>query len=452
MKTENASILLELSNRAYILLLFSCVSLVLGFNLGSVILWIPAACILFYFGSLIKNDFSFDNLTIHAELPRNSTRLGEFLTLQLLFTNKKTTEITLYYQVKLPNECQIILGYAENQCRILPNSEYSVKITFICLKRGNYSLSPVILRLTDPFHIIFKELKINISPTSLIRVIPARPRIPIPTDRKRQIWDRLTGKFAYRRKGLGDEFFGLRDYQRDDIRFISWRASARRGKLIVKEFEDELILRVIVAIDISHRMRGDKLEFALTSLLEIAELMEKTQDALGCVLFSDRIFRTQKTARHGNQFNRIVRLVHDITAQPTESNLKSVVPVIQGLKGSKGIVIVFSDVEGVLKEKMDAIGELGKFGHHIIYCDIHTPNFGLLHTDGYPFDPFIQEQELIQEQIIAPVIHQKYLTRKQSIQDILQKIGADYLFIDNYHTNILLLLEKLLFPTPNITN
>lgn len=46
--------------------------------------------------------------------------------------------------------------------------------------------------------------------------------------------------FEWSRKGIGQDYFGVREYVRgDSLRHIHWRSSARQGRLIVKEYQQE---------------------------------------------------------------------------------------------------------------------------------------------------------------------------------------------------------------------
>ncbi|HNR36153.1 MAG TPA: DUF58 domain-containing protein [Candidatus Hydrogenedentes bacterium] len=72
----------------------------------------------------------------------------------------------------------------------------------------------------------------------------------------RTAWiERLPGPRAAPRivRGEGDEFFSLRDYvPGDDVRHIAWRASAKRGSLLVREMARETSRYVVFALD-THR-------------------------------------------------------------------------------------------------------------------------------------------------------------------------------------------------------
>src|SRR5262249_52154644 len=50
--------------------------------------------------------------------------------------------------------------------------------------------------------------------------------------------------------GESEEFVSLRDYRPGDpLRHVHWRSSARTGRLVVKEFEDEFFVRHALVLD-----------------------------------------------------------------------------------------------------------------------------------------------------------------------------------------------------------
>jgi len=68
------------------------------------------------------------------------------------------------------------------------------------------------------------------------------------------------GASPRRSKGEGDEFFSLRDYTPgDDLRRVSWRASARAGKLLVKQLARDTSRYVACVLD--NRLDGTVTDF-----------------------------------------------------------------------------------------------------------------------------------------------------------------------------------------------
>jgi uncharacterized protein (DUF58 family) len=52
------------------------------------------------------------------------------------------------------------------------------------------------------------------------------------------------------RRGEGQDFLGVREYQRgDSLRYVHWPSTARHGSLVVREFEQERRARLVVVVD-----------------------------------------------------------------------------------------------------------------------------------------------------------------------------------------------------------
>ena len=61
-----------------------------------------------------------------------------------------------------------------------------------------------------------------------------------------------------RLRGGENEFEALRDYQRDDeYRTIDWKATARRQKLIVREYQQERNQTVVCLLDCGRLMTAE---------------------------------------------------------------------------------------------------------------------------------------------------------------------------------------------------
>jgi len=117
----------------------------------------------------------------------------------------------------------------------------SYRHTFV--KRGAYTLTGYRLATKFPFALFRKSRDVD-SPLELI-VYPARVPVPKPPPRAVTRGDAIADRLG--RRG---EFFGLRERRTgDDRRDIHWKSSARSGRLLVREYEDELARRVAIAVD-----------------------------------------------------------------------------------------------------------------------------------------------------------------------------------------------------------
>src|SRR5947199_91625 len=80
------------------------------------------------------------------------------------------------------------------------------------------------------------------------------------------------GVHRMRRPGSGSELLDLRDYRPGDPpKMIAWKASARRDRLITKEFESDVPVRCVLFVDASQSTRiGPPGETQLVQLASLA--------------------------------------------------------------------------------------------------------------------------------------------------------------------------------------
>jgi uncharacterized protein (DUF58 family) len=93
------------------------------------------------------------------------------------------------------------------------------------------------------------------------------------------------------RIGKGREFDRLRDYVRDDdYRDIAWKASARHGRLIVREFRTERSQDILLCLDRGHRMAArveqiTRLDHAVNASVLISYICNRMEDKTGILSF-----------------------------------------------------------------------------------------------------------------------------------------------------------------------
>ncbi len=124
----------------------------------------------------------------------------------------------------------------------------------------------------------------------------------------------LIGTHAHRRPGSGSELLDLRDYlPGDPPKMIAWKASARRDRLMTKEFESEVPVRCTLFVDASNSVRVGRVgRTSLVRLVEIAAAViqanASARDLTGLCLFDET--HVQKLVRPGRGSPHLVRLTH----------------------------------------------------------------------------------------------------------------------------------------------
>lgn len=125
---------------------------------------------------------------------------------------------------------------------------HSWRVTTICQQRGRYQLGPIRLRTSDPFGLF--PLERDLTPTSNVVVYPMTFEIhqfALPVGI-------LPGGDALRRRThyITTNASGVRDYEPgDSFNRIHWRSTARRDRLIVKDFELDPLADIWIVPDMS---------------------------------------------------------------------------------------------------------------------------------------------------------------------------------------------------------
>jgi uncharacterized protein (DUF58 family) len=155
-----------------------------------------------------------------------------------------------------------------------PSSTQEATYPFTPARRGLHRLEQMEIVTRAPFGLFEKSRPID-APAELI-VFPQKVSPPdLHTDRLMRQGDEGTS-----RAGVGQEVHSLRDHRPgEDVRAIHWRTSARIGRLIGIDREQERRRRVCVVLD-QRRLSGDSLERAVE---DAAALFERELDQGGDV-------------------------------------------------------------------------------------------------------------------------------------------------------------------------
>ena len=159
--------------------------------------------------------------------------------------------------------------------------------------RGEASLGPVALRVRTPVGLVARTLRYHPGD----RVVVAPSLAGVRRFRWLAVHQRLAaaGVRDARRRGEGRSFARLRDYvPGDDPRHIDWKATARRGHTITREFTIEQSQTVYVLVDAGRSMTqfaGEfpRFEYALSAALVLADVAASAGDRVGAMVFDDRI-------------------------------------------------------------------------------------------------------------------------------------------------------------------
>lgn len=111
-------------------------------------------------------------------------------------------------------------------------------------RRGVYQQEAFCVLTRFPFGFLQKSRRVSLPTEALVYPsVEATPQL-------RELLPALEGAIESTRKGHGQDLYALRDYQpADSARHVHWKASARSGALMVREFTRENERRILLVFD-----------------------------------------------------------------------------------------------------------------------------------------------------------------------------------------------------------
>jgi uncharacterized protein (DUF58 family) len=153
-----------------------------------------------------------------------------------------------------------------------------------------------------------------------------------------------------RLRGIGNEFESLREYQSGDaFRLVDWKATARRGHLMVAQYEVERSQNVIVCLDAGRLMTPRigpqrKFEYALTAALSVARIAAAAGDNVGLEAFAASSLLSIAPRRGGSHASALAQATYDLQPRFEEPDYETVFAQIRRRYTKRSLVILFTDI------------------------------------------------------------------------------------------------------------
>jgi uncharacterized protein (DUF58 family) len=203
-------------------------------------------------------------------------------------------------------------------------AQLSYKVTSTA--RGVHALGDVWVRCRSPLGLWVHQLRLP-APAE-VRVYPDLAAIrdyELLAKKNRDVFaSRLT-----RLRGGDTEFERLRDYAPDDeMRRVDWKATARRRKLTVREYQLEQNQSIVFMLDCGRLMTSvwddlTGLDYALNATLMMAHVAVRRGDLVGLLAF-DEVVRRLIAPRPGvRASNQLIQATFDLFPQMVESDYEA---------------------------------------------------------------------------------------------------------------------------------
>jgi len=286
------------------------------------------------------------------------------------------------------------------------------------LKRGEYHFGALNIYVRNP--IGFVQRRFRFSQDLTVPVYPSF--IQMRKYELLAISNRLTdaGVKKIRKVGRNTEFDQIKEYVAgDDFRTINWKATARRNKLMVNQYQDEKSQQVYSVIDMGRVMKMpfeglSLLDYAINSSLIISNVALLKQDKAGIVTFSHKMQSMLAADRKSVQLQKILELLYNQKTGYLESNYEALYINVKTKIKQRSLLLLYTNFESLsgMQRQLKYLKKIAK-AHLLV----------VIFFENTELKKFLKTSASNTEEVYNKTIAEKFAYEKKLIVKELQKYG-----------------------------
>ena len=302
--------------------------------------------------------------------------------------------------------------------RIAPKKIKNFHYQVTPAQRGEYLFGKLHLYLSSGIGLVSRRFSMPLEQT--VQVYPSFMQM-----RKYQLVSQTAymgeqGSQRLRKIGQSMEFEQIKDYVTgDDIRTINWKATARRGQLMVNNYVDEKSQQVYCIIDKGRLMKMpfnglSLLDYSINTVLALTNVCLQKQDRVGLMGFSTKLSTLIAADRKPIQRENILEALYKEQTAFQESDYEMLYMQVRHKIKQRSLLVLFTNFEslGGLRRQLGYLRSIAK--HHLLMVVFfeNTEMDKLAHADAYNV-----------EDIYLKTVAEKFMFEKKLIVKELQKYG-----------------------------
>jgi uncharacterized protein (DUF58 family) len=379
-----------------------------------------ALLLFFAFGVLIAIDYFI--LFMIANRPKASRRVayrlsnGDKNTVELVIRNRNRFSINLKIIDELPIQLQE-RNFHINK-KLAAGEQKTLHYTLQPADRGAYSFGNIILFVQSFAGLVVRRFTIPASQT--VQVYPSYMQM-----RKYQLLSKSTtnnepGNQRKRKIGQSMEFEQIKDYiTGDDIRTINWKATARRGVVMVNNYVDEKSQQVFCIVDKGRLMKMpfngmSLLDYAINAALALSNVCLQKQDKIGLITFSNKLATLIPAERKPVQRENILQALYKEQTAFLESDYEMLYMQIRHKIKQRSLLILFTNFESVsgLRRQLNYLRSIAK--HHLLL---------VVFFENTELNKLSHEEAITVEDVYIKTVAEKFVFEKKMLVKELQHYG-----------------------------
>lgn len=215
-------------------------------------------------------------------------------------------------------------------------------------KRGSFEFGRIAVRYLSRLCLVWSEVKVG--EPQKVKVYPNMARARDAELRALGARSLVAQHRKTSWRGEGREFESLRDYVRgDELRHISWTATARRGRITTRQYQTERDQNILIALDAGRLMTArieieTKLDSAVHAALALMSAAGRSGDNAGLVVFGRRIKTYLPPSRGRDQLDAALEALYPIEPEMIEPSYARAFEFIAANSKRRSLVVLLTDL------------------------------------------------------------------------------------------------------------
>ena len=216
-------------------------------------------------------------------------------------------------------------------------------------KRGRFEFGQIVVRFLSRLNLVWCETRVG----EAITAVKVYPNMRRAREAELKALGARSLVASHRKtswRGEGREFESLRDYVRgDELRHISWTATARRGKLTTRQYQVERDQTILIAIDGGRLMTArieqeTKLDSAVHAALALMSAAARAGDNAGLLVFGRKIKAFLPPSRGHDHMDAALEALYSVEPEMIEPSYSHAFEYIAANSKRRSLVIVITDL------------------------------------------------------------------------------------------------------------
>jgi uncharacterized protein (DUF58 family) len=273
--------------------------------------------------------------------------VGRAAVVRYRWRHRRRRRETLVVRERLPGP----LGGATTPTRRLavpPNEGLEEHVELVPVRRGTGTGGDLAVRILGPLGLAWRQETVALPwQATVYPTVPESPLRALPLQLLRR---REAGLRTIRRPGEGRLFEGLREWvPGDDTRTIDWKATARRGKPIARQYEDERRQQVLIVIDAGRLLTAEvdgvaRLESVISAALQLARAAVDHDDNVGLMVFADTVQHYVAPGRGRRALRAVLDGLAHAEGRLVESDYPAAFRYLAARNRKRALTVLFTDV------------------------------------------------------------------------------------------------------------